>query len=332
MAETSRSQVTITLGRSGQVVKRAGPALDNSFSDSQPAVGSKRSVRDRLGNNVDSTTQINSKRQRGDGSKLSLNAAQGVDDMHLGRDDLRYKILRKNVLRHTQSNDQQTGMDLRQMLSRPAQPSTTSLGTQHRILEPRDARQHVPEPKEIRQHLPEPKEVRQRMPELNSGSLLGRVPSMRSAEAFPLIDSMRNSYSPWTLDRLRRRSPDGVLGSSRALSMGTSRGLSPSRREEELYRKPLSRTYDDVRTAAYLSKEVSDFSRPMRAASFMTSPALPAGYTKPVPPLLAAPPPVSNIQKSSYRVNEKLTVDSLLQSLGLQKYAIYFKAEEVCKS
>ncbi|MFS8034848.1 hypothetical protein Hanom_Chr17g01586001 [Helianthus anomalus] len=48
MAETSRSRVTITLGRSGQVVKRV---VDSE--PLPPAVGTKRSVRDRLGDTVD---------------------------------------------------------------------------------------------------------------------------------------------------------------------------------------------------------------------------------------------------------------------------------------
>lgn len=45
------------------MVKRAGHAVDDSFFPNlQPAVGSKRSVRDRLGSNSDSGAQSNSKR------------------------------------------------------------------------------------------------------------------------------------------------------------------------------------------------------------------------------------------------------------------------------
>ncbi|WMV28622.1 hypothetical protein MTR67_022007 [Solanum verrucosum] len=62
MAEASSSRITITLGRSGQVVKKAGPVLDHPFPDSGPAVGNKRSVRDRLGSIADSTTEFNNKR------------------------------------------------------------------------------------------------------------------------------------------------------------------------------------------------------------------------------------------------------------------------------
>ncbi|KAE8692778.1 Sterile alpha motif domain-containing protein, putative isoform 2 [Hibiscus syriacus] len=52
-AEAPRGRVTITLGRSGQVVKRSGAASDVDLFDSHPVAGSKRSVRDRLGGNVD---------------------------------------------------------------------------------------------------------------------------------------------------------------------------------------------------------------------------------------------------------------------------------------
>lgn len=48
------------------MVKRAGPGVVDDasyYSDSQPSVvGRKRSVRDRLGSNADSSTQFNNKR------------------------------------------------------------------------------------------------------------------------------------------------------------------------------------------------------------------------------------------------------------------------------
>uniref|UniRef100_A0A5B7BPU8 Putative Sterile alpha motif domain-containing protein isoform 1 n=1 Tax=Davidia involucrata TaxID=16924 RepID=A0A5B7BPU8_DAVIN len=298
MAETSGSRVTITLGRGGQVVKRAGPGLDSGFSDSHPALGSKRSVRDRLGSDVHGA-QLNNKRQRGD------SASNGVDDMRLGKDDLRFKLMQKNVSRRVQS-DGQNGVDLRDTLSREVRTSTTNLSTRHRMPKPTSL--------STRQLLPEPKYA----------SILGRVPSSRSADALPHMNSLRNTYSPWTLDRLRRRSPDGVLG--------TSTGLSPRRMEEELPKRPLIRTYDDVRsrTVSYISKDILEPSRPMGTASFMTKPIVPAGSVKSVAPLLAPPPPPSGIvQKSSYTGSEHLTMDGFMQSLGLEKYAIYLKAEEV---
>lgn len=336
MAETSRSRVTITLGPSGQVVKRS---LDTANASSQPAVGSKRSVRDRLGSNVDST-HLNNKRQRGDSNRLSTSPANGVEDMRLGRNDLRFRIMQKNVLKQTQSDGHQNGVDLREMLSRPSRPSTASMqqrmseqanGRHHmaepkdvrqRLPEPKDVRQRLPEPKDVRQRLPEPKDVRQYMPEPTSSSLLGRNPSLRTAHALPPMVSYGDSYSPWTLDRLRRRSPDGLLGSSR--------GLSPPRNDEELQRRPVMRTYDDGRTVPYMSKDVLKLSRPTGTTSFMTKPALTAGPANAVAPLVAPTPPLSSgVQKSPYTVDEQHTVEGLLHSLGLEKYSINFKAEEV---
>jgi len=48
---SSRHQVTITLGRSGQVVKRRAIS-DVTNDDEMPLSGKKRSMRERLGSNV----------------------------------------------------------------------------------------------------------------------------------------------------------------------------------------------------------------------------------------------------------------------------------------
>ncbi|XP_060214397.1 uncharacterized protein LOC132641422 isoform X1 [Lycium barbarum] len=368
MAENSSSRITITLGRTGQVVKKAGPGLDHPF----PAVGSKRSVRDRLGTIADSTTEFNNKRQRGDGSRLSSHASSGIDDARLGKDDLRYKIMRKTALDRGQSNGQQNGVDLRDFLSRPAQSSTAKPSSrQHipdprdnrprvsemrdnrprvpeprdnrpRVLEPRDdrhhmldsrgsrqylpeirdSRQYMPEARDFRGHPPELKDVRYNTPESRSLSILGRAPSTRNADALPLMDPIRSSYSPWSLDLLRRRSPDGVVSSSR--------GISPPRRGEEPQRRPLVTSYDDPRLSSYTRKDVSEFSRPMTSAGYLSNTSQPAGPGKTVAPLRAPiPQSRSLVQKSSYGIEDQPTVDSFLHSLGLDKYAIHFKAEEV---
>ncbi|XP_015076633.1 uncharacterized protein LOC107020691 [Solanum pennellii] len=379
MAEPSSSRITITLGRSGQVVKKAGSVLDHPFPDSGPAVGSKRSVRDRLGSIADSTTEFNNKRQRGDGSRLG---SSGIEDGRLGKDDLRYKIMRKAALDRGQSNGQQNGVDLRDFLSRPAQSSTAKPSSrQHipdqrdnrrRVPEPRDSRARVPEPrdnrarvpeardnrprvpdprddrqhmlhsrgsreylpeiKDSRQYMPEGRDFRGHHPELKDGryntpesrsvSILGRAPSARNADALPMMDSIRNSYSPWTLDRLRRSSPDGVHSSSR--------GISPPRRGEELQRRPPVTPYDDPRLSSYTRKDVSELSRPMTSTAYLSNTSQPAGPGKTVAPLRAPiPQSRSLVQKSSYAVEDQPTVDSFLHSLGLEKYAIHFKAEEV---
>ncbi|XP_049365859.1 uncharacterized protein LOC125830734 isoform X2 [Solanum verrucosum] len=382
MAEASSSRITITLGRSGQVVKKAGPVLDHPFPDSGPAVGNKRSVRDRLGSIADSTTEFNNKRQRGDGSRLGSRASSGIEDGRLGKDDLRYKIMRKTALDRGQSNGQQNGVDLRDFLSRPAQSSTAKPSSRQHIPDQRDNRQRVPEPRDNRARVPEPRDNRARVPEprdnrprvsdprddrqhmldsrgsreylpeikdsrqympeardfrghrseLKDGryntpesrsvSILGRAPSARNADALPMMDSIRNSYSPWTLDRLRRRSPDGVHSSSR--------GISPPRRGEELQRRPPVTPYDDPRLSSYTRKDVSELSRPMTSTGYLSNTSQPAGPGKTVAPLRAPiPQSRSLVQKSSYAVEDQPTVDSFLHSLGLEKYAIHFKAEEV---
>lgn len=71
MSDSSSGRVTITLGRSGQVVKRDLSASGVSFSSSLPTAGTKRSVRDRIGHNAGTSLwhendHRNNKRKRGD--------------------------------------------------------------------------------------------------------------------------------------------------------------------------------------------------------------------------------------------------------------------------
>ncbi|XVF02364.1 hypothetical protein REPUB_Repub04eG0169100 [Reevesia pubescens] len=301
MADASRGRVTITLGRSGQVVKRAGPASDVKFFDSHPVAGSKRSVRDRLGGDIDSSllcgSQLNHKRQRGDGHTTSLNA-NGLNDVHIGKDDLRFKLMQKNVFRRVQSDDNQKGTDLREKLSRMGQPTLNSYETRQQMSEPRE-----------------------RMPESRETSILGRIPSTRTADDLPRMTSSRSSYSPWTLDHLRQRSPDRVMGASRVLS--------PQRNVDEVQRRPVNGTYDDVRTVPYMGKDVLDAPRPVNTASLVTKSTLPTTSAKPMPPGPPIPPQSSIVQKNLYPGGEQKTVEGLLHSLGLGKYAILFKAEEV---
>ncbi|KAL2453615.1 SAM domain-containing protein [Abeliophyllum distichum] len=369
MSESSRSRVTITLGRSGQVVKRAGDALSSSFIDSERTVEGKRSVRDRLGSDSDFSSQYNSKRQRRDG-----NAASGIDDMHLSKGDLRFKILQKGKLKQRQ-NAHQNGTDLRNILSRPAQSSTNTLGTRARVSEPKETRLHFPETRDGRQHFPETRDGRQlmtmtrdsrqsirdyreqhipelserhmpdprqksmpesrearqsvselkdvsrRMPDSSRSSIIGPISGSRAANAVTKVDSVINSYSPWTVDRLRRRSPDETLESSRVLS--------PTRRDEGLQRRLPVGAYYDTRTSTYMSKDAFEFSRPTSSSSFLMNMVPPPAQGKTMAPVVAPLLPGSLVQKSSYMVDDQLTVDSFLQSLGLEKYAIHFKAEEV---
>ncbi|XP_011007073.1 PREDICTED: uncharacterized protein LOC105112881 [Populus euphratica] len=292
MTETSKARVTITLGRSGQVVKRAATISDD-YSNSQQGAGSKRSVMDRLGH------QLSNKRQRGDSSLTSL-GSNGVKDGLIDKDDLRYKLMQKNLFRRAQSDDDQKTMDLREKLSRTVQPSGHPLSTSL------DARQRMSEPTDT--------------------SILGRIPPTRSADDLHHMYSSRNSFSSWTLDHIRRRSPDRVISSSR--------GLSPPRNMDNLQRRPLNRTYDDFGTVSYMNKDILDTPRSVSSSStFMTKSAMPPLSTVPAtsvaPRMSQLPPPSGLVHKSSYAAEEQQTVEGLLHSLGLGKYAILFKAEEV---
>ncbi|XP_004297673.1 PREDICTED: ankyrin repeat and SAM domain-containing protein 6 [Fragaria vesca subsp. vesca] len=299
MSGSSRGNVTITLGR-GQVVKRS---VTGSGAESLPTAGAKRSVRDRLGSNADSSvsngsSRSSNKRQRGHGGMSSMNS-NGFDDARIGKDDLRFKLMQKNAFRRALSDDDddQRHGDLREKLTKAVQRPVPSVESR--------AQQRLPEPQE--------------------SGFFSRVSSTRSADDLPHMDSLRNSYSPWTLDHLRRRSPERV--------QVTYRGLSPQRNVEDLQRRPLNRTYDDVRSVPYMKKDVLDATRPATTAPFMSNTALPPGPAKhmaPVPPHMNQVPPLSStVQKPPYVGDEQQTVDGLLQHLGLGKYAIIFKAEEI---
>ncbi|KAL6562593.1 hypothetical protein OROGR_003600 [Orobanche gracilis] len=206
-----------------KVVKR-----DWSAPHSVPVVGSKRSIRDRLGNNVDSFAHITIK----DGRSTNT-----VDDIHLSRDDLRHKIMQKTSLKRSQ-NSQPNGMDLRDILSRPAQSSTNSITTKDRMPEPEDLRLRYSAPTDGRLLLPMIRNSSQHMSEYRveqstdhrtqyilesrgSGqaipetkSVRNRVPEPRVSNAVPRMESGINPYSAWTLGSLRQRSPDESLANS----------------------------------------------------------------------------------------------------------------------
>ena len=187
--------------------------------------------------------------------------------MRIGKDDLRLKLMRKNASRRAHNKDDRKVGDLRDKLRKTARPPMPTL----------DSRQRLPEPKE--------------------NGFFDRIPSTRTADDLPKMDSHRNSYSPWAVDPRRHRSPDRIPS--------TSRGLSPQRNVAEIQRRPLNRTLDDVRSVPYMSKDVIETPRPMGTVSFTSNPAMPPGPLKPVAPHLSQLPPLSSIvPKSSYMVRD----------------------------
>ncbi|XP_058112121.1 uncharacterized protein LOC131255430 isoform X2 [Magnolia sinica] len=274
----SRPQVTITLGRSGQVVKRADTISDGSHSDYVPS-GSKRPVRERLGgSNVDTRHLYGGRSKRKRQRKDVVNDGnQYFSNARVGQDDLRHKLMRKNLSRRTRSDgEQHDGVDLREKLSRTV-------------------------------HAPSRIDARQRMPEPKATSLLSRIPPTRSADDLLQVDSLRKSYSAWTLDGLRHRSPDRLLGSSR--------GISSTRNVDGLRQVSSIRPLDAPRSNSFLTKGAIDASRP---TTFMAKAPATLEAAKPV---VRLPPPGM--------AEEPLSVAGLLHSLGLGKYSILFQAEEV---
>ncbi|GAA0172420.1 hypothetical protein LIER_26251 [Lithospermum erythrorhizon] len=241
MSDNSRSRITITLGDSRQVVKRAGPPLDGSFGDSQSMVGRKRSVKDRLGGVGDSKTGFDNKRLRADGRAFSQ--VDSTADMGLRKSDLRFKLLRKNSNMNCQSNDQQSVLDLRDLLSRPAQSSNASVAALPNIPERSDARQRFPELGNGKQHMSDMRQrkqnmaesrngrqnmvgvndVRPRLQETHSSGIIRRIPSTSVAGSLNHVGMLRNSSSPWTSNNLR--SPD--VGSRPRSPNAPLRGRSP---------------------------------------------------------------------------------------------------------
>ncbi|XP_028547686.1 uncharacterized protein LOC110095204 isoform X1 [Dendrobium catenatum] len=333
---SARQQVTITLGRSGQVhflssvsssccpslpneeilsimahkrkiyirfnywiwtnghytykvVKRARTTSDVSSSDYAPYLEGKRSVRERLGSNLDGQHLHENqyrKRQRTSNYDSSNNhmtdERQLMSNVRFSRDDLRYKLLSKGQSRSVVDFDGQNGVDLREKLSRSSRISLRN---------------------EPRKNMIEPRAL----------TISRGIPPTRSADDLLRLDSSRNSYPSLTVDGLRHRSPDRLLGASRHLS--------PRRSYDEVRNNPSVRPYDDSRPAVYITRRIPDTSRP---ATFMNKTVVPVDASK---SSLGALPGI--VQKSSYMPEVPLTVGGLLHSLGLGKYSINFQAEEI---
>uniref|UniRef100_A0A1J3HGK7 SEC23-interacting protein n=1 Tax=Noccaea caerulescens TaxID=107243 RepID=A0A1J3HGK7_NOCCA len=237
MSEGSRrSRVTITLGRSGQVVNRGG-----SDEFELPRAGTKRSVKERLGNQSDSSfhgSDVVSKRQRGE-------ASFSGNDLQISENDLRFKLMRKNAQKRAQSEECST-MDLRAKLSssRNEQPPR-SLDTRPRMPDPRD----VP------------------------------LPPSRTAHGSSQRLSSSNSHSAWALDDIRQRSPpERYVSTSRGVSpprnagssIRMSRDQSPPRNAGSSIR--MSRAHSPPRNAGRIIGDPRDLSPPRHAGRMIGNP------------------------------------------------------------
>ncbi|KAE8808851.1 SAM domain family protein [Hordeum vulgare] len=222
----STAKVTITLGRSGQVVKRR-TISDMGNDDEVPVSGRKRPVRERLGNNVADSdlygSQQSNKRRQTESSSSQL----GDDGLarQIGRDDLRLKLMRKGLTQKSNSEAEQNGVDLREKLSRKSKK-----------LQGYEARRGDPESRSSYDEgeIPESGSgygSRGRVPESRASTLVSQVPSSRSADGLFKLESSGKPYPSWTADCLRYTSPDKLPSVRRDMTPPRSvrRGMSPPR-------------------------------------------------------------------------------------------------------
>lgn len=306
MSESLRPGFTVTLGRGGRVVKKAGGLSEEGFRNDRAMTGSKRSIRDRLGGNSDDRYHPYNKRQRGEGFGTS-----SLNDPHLRQDDLRFKLMQKNTSQ-SQNSGVRGNVDLRdKLLSRTSRPSVDS-----KSMRPPESTVSTRHPLDEQRNTGIP---RHPMLEQRDASILGRYPSSRNTSELSAADPGR-TYSSWTLDNLRRRSPERLYHSS------AHRGISPERSREDLQRRAV-RAYDDGRSSSYMRVSPQ---RPVSSSPFLSKPSISVAPVKSSVPL---PPHYSQasgiMHKITSTVDELPTVDSFLHSLGLDKYIINFKAEEI---
>ncbi|BFG26807.1 hypothetical protein CerSpe_130810 [Prunus speciosa] len=174
----SHPRVTITLGRSGQVVERGGSASDSARVHGYSGLvsGSKRSMEDRLGSNAHGLSFSAGKRQRGDGRKWSGGDKQ-LHDSRISRNDLRLKLLRKRLFKQTGGAvEERKRMDPRVKLSKPVHPSVRYQMLQHES-------------------------------ETNGSSVMMKIPPSESSADLYQVNSRRNFYSSQPTDGFRARSP-----------------------------------------------------------------------------------------------------------------------------
>jgi len=260
----SKPRVTITLGRSGQVVNRGGRDSDyvHPHTDTKAMTGSKRFRRERVGGGADGSMLFTNKRQRGDGINRSW-GGNGMHDSGISRNDLRLKLMHKQLIHR--AAEERRKMDRRKKLSK-IQPSSS-----------RNMLQLRSEP---------------------TGS-----PS-------------------WKMPPTERSQLKASRGLTERSQLKVSRGLSPPRNFDELRQVPSARAADVSRTGWFLSNNGAY--RPTGSTSLMVKG--PPETSKRDTQLAS----MSDIgQRSSHMVENPLTVAGLLQSLGLGKYNIIFRAEEV---
>ncbi|KAH9619488.1 hypothetical protein KSS87_007350 [Heliosperma pusillum] len=185
------SRVTVTLGRDGRVVKRAGGPEDEGTTNGLAIPGGKRSVRDRLGGIAEDRSGSYNKRQRGESTSNSVDAC-------LRKDDLRFKLMQKNTGREPLISESVHSFDLRDKLSRRTSGPSADIMAMRPLESFSSMGPFVPDPRITSM-------TRYPVLEARDTSILGRFPPLRNPNGLSASGPPRNSS--WTLENLRRRSP-----------------------------------------------------------------------------------------------------------------------------
>ncbi|XP_022993639.1 ankyrin repeat and SAM domain-containing protein 6-like [Cucurbita maxima] len=279
----SRPQVTITLGRSGQMVKRGGSDFAQSNIDSGPVPRRKRYI-ERSADNAEDLFSSTNKRQRGDGFDWS-SSGQRKNVYRVGQNDLRLKLMRKNQSKKIGLGEEHSRVEIHHQLSKNYLPSTSG-------------------------------DVIHRRHEFRGSNLIRQTHYRKSADDLYLEHSQRKSTVSY-VDRMRVRSPDGIMKSSM--------GLSPPRYNDEFRRISSMREADRSRDEWFFRNSVADSYRSVDSAPAKMKATLPVSG-KAVKDLTAIS---GSMQRSSAMGEGTLSVAGLLNSLGLGKYVIHFQAEEI---
>lgn len=159
-------------------------------------------------------------------------------DHQVGKDDLRWKLIKKNLSRRRHLVTEGCDIDLRERLSRSIQTSSRS-----------DARE-------------QPKE--------SSASSFGRrIPSARSADDLLELDSHRKSYSV-ALDKPRNNSPDRLINVPRHMFHSRRYGELMGGSHQELQHASGIRSLDASRPRYLTNSLVGDTSRSLTYISKTT--------------------------------------------------------------
>jgi hypothetical protein len=170
------------------------------------------------------------------------------EDRHVGKDDLRLKLMRKGLLQRSNGGAEHNEVDLREKLSR-----------NHKSLPRYDARGHAPESRARYDMRDNPPELRSRYSSREGvlasrpSPVASRIPSARSVDDLLKLDSSRKSYSSWTADGLRHRSPERLT---------SGRGdASPPRAYDQIMPMPSHRSAGSSRPQSLITRDAPDTSR-----------------------------------------------------------------------